>query len=92
MLDSVCQYHDIMPVYRYYIEWMTSYLVWPTISSKHSKYIGSHLLQLQMRMTTPFLCSSEQGIIDMKRNGNFCEGTWVSKVIAETKVDVGVEQ
>ena len=28
----------------------------------------------------------------MNRNGNFCEGTWVSKVIAETKVDARVKQ
>ena len=28
----------------------------------------------------------DQGIIDMNRNGNFCTGTWVSKVIAKTKV------
>ena len=28
----------------------------------------------------------------MNRNGNFCKVTWVSKIIAETKVDVRVEQ
>ena len=33
-----------------------------------------------------------QGIIDMYRNGNFCTGTWVSKVIAKTKVGARVEQ
>ena len=31
-----------------------------------------------------------QGIIYMNRNGNICKGTWVSKVIAETKVDAHV--
>ena len=29
---------------------------------------------------------TKQGIINMNRNGNFCKGTWVSEVIAETKV------
>ena len=33
-----------------------------------------------------------QGTINMNRNKNFCKGTWVSKVIAETKVDARVEQ
>ena len=33
-----------------------------------------------------------QGIIDMNRNGNFCKGTWVIKVIAEVKVDARFEQ
>ena len=33
-----------------------------------------------------------QGIINMNRHGNFCKGTWVSKVITETKVDARVEQ
>ena len=28
----------------------------------------------------------------MNRNGNFCKGTCVSKLIAETKVDARVEQ
>ena len=32
-----------------------------------------------------------QGIINMNRNGNFCEGTSVGKIIAETKVDARVE-
>ena len=27
-LESVCQYLDIIPVFRYCIEWITSYLVW----------------------------------------------------------------
>ena len=34
----------------------------------------------------------KQGIVDMNRNGNFCKGTCVSKVIAEIKVDARVEQ
>ena len=33
-----------------------------------------------------------QWIINMSRNENFCKGTRVSKVIAETKVDARVEQ
>ena len=33
-----------------------------------------------------------QGIINMNRNGNFCKGTRVIKVIAETKPDARVEQ
>ena len=35
---------------------------------------------------------TDQGIIDMNKNGNFCTGTCVSKVIAKTKVDAHVEQ
>ena len=35
---------------------------------------------------------SIQGAINMNRNGNFCKGTWIRKVIAETKVDARVEQ
>ena len=31
-------------------------------------------------------------IIIMNRNGKFCKGTWVSKIIAETKVDARIEQ
>ena len=34
----------------------------------------------------------DQGIIDMNRNGNFCRGTLVSKIVAEAKVDARVEQ
>ena len=34
----------------------------------------------------------DQGVIDMNRNGNFCKGTCVSKVIAETKVDARVDR
>ena len=34
----------------------------------------------------------DQGIINWNRNGNFCKGAWVSKVIAEAKVDARVEQ
>ena len=34
----------------------------------------------------------EQEIIIMNKNGNFCRGTWVSKIIEETKVDARVEQ
>ena len=37
-------------------------------------------------------CLSAQGIIDMNRNGNFCKGTGVGKIVAETKVDARVEQ
>ena len=36
--------------------------------------------------------TSKQGIINMNRNGNFCKGKWVNKVIAETKFDTHVEQ
>ena len=34
----------------------------------------------------------DQGIIIMNRNGNFCKGTWVSEIIAETKVDARIKQ
>ena len=28
-----------------------------------------------------------QGIIDMNRNGNFCKGTWIFKIVARAQVD-----
>ena len=39
-----------------------------------------------------FIVAYKQGIIDMNRNGNFCTGTWVSKVFAKTKVGAHVKQ
>ena len=38
------------------------------------------------------LVNTFQGIINMNRNGNFCKGTCISKVIAETKGDARFEQ
>ena len=49
---------------------------------------------LESRITSQLslpLCT-HQGIIIMNRNRTFYKGTWVSKVIAETKVDARVEQ
>ena len=38
------------------------------------------------------LYALRQGVIDMNRNGNFCKGTRVSKIVAKAKVDACVEQ
>ena len=29
----------------------------------------------------------EQGVVYLNKNGNFCEGTWILKIIARAKVD-----
>ena len=56
-------------------------VMWPPFNSFATQFL-QHLLAILF----------DQGIIDMNRNGNFCKGTWVSKIVAETKVDARVEQ
>ena len=60
------------------------------LESMDSDYIcGSCGTPLSMPQGMPQLPQSEsfdQGIIIINRNGNFCKGTWVIKVIADTKV------
>ena len=57
-----------------------------------------HLAQLQARVNC--ICLScgqphkpkrcQQGIVYLNRNGNFCEGIWILKIIASAKVDTRV--
>ena len=55
-------------------------------------YFPYHATPTPYRSHTVQFPHCTQGIINMNRNGNFCKGTWVSEVIAETKVDACVER
>ena len=47
---------------------------------------SQYYLVFNMQRTTPEMSALAQGIVSMNRNGNFCEGTRVWKIIAATKV------
>ena len=47
---------------------------------------------MQRMDNSKIMNTKNQGIVDMSGNGNFCKGTCVSKVNAETKVDARVDK
>ena len=75
---------------------LNSPLQYKTISNKsyhkisRSCLLYSNCLYMNKQLLT--WAYLKQGIINMNRNRNFCKGTWVRKVIAETKVDARVDQ
>ena len=48
--------------------------------TKHS--FIDHISRWIVLILEYFISISSQGIIDMNRNGNFCKGTWILKIIA----------
>ena len=55
-------------------------------------FVCQRIISPQREDNSMVCATTQQGIIDMNRNGNFCAGTWVSKVIAKAKVGARVEQ
>ena len=67
-------------------------IILTALTRQNTGVIHSYQQQKQIEDNSKIISTNKQGIVDMNRNGNFCKGTWVSKIVAEAKVDARVVQ